>query len=198
MTQGKVVTHRVVRMQPLQAVSNVERHLPTRVAHIGQTDIRRDARDVRVQRNDELAGFNARPHAAIDAVLWPHHPSQIEVQALACAALRWTREEKPNAIAPLQLAAWIELFMAESKQDSAEIVEGVLHFGFVRRQRRSERAFKRTVVFQSTPDDPKQHTEIPARVESMIKAAQPAEIGRRIEGGDAACGLRSQISENVL
>ena len=72
--------------------------------------------------------------------------------------------------------------MAESKQDSAEIVEGILHFGFVRRQSRSERAFKRTVVFQSTPDDPKQHTEIPARVESMIKAAQPAEIGLRIEG----------------
>src|SRR5436190_5169022 len=157
MTKRKIVTHRIVRMQPLQAVSNVERHLPTGVAHIGQADIRRDARDVRIERNDELPWRNARPHAAINAVLGPHHPSQIEIQALAGAPLGWAWEEKSNTVAPFQLAVWVELFMAESKQDSTEVVEGAFHSGVTGRRRRSEGPFKRTVIFQGTPDDPKQH-----------------------------------------
>src|SRR5205809_7562058 len=41
--------------------------------------------------------------------------------------------------------------------------------------------FDRAIIFQSAPDDPKQYGQIPARIESIIKTAQPADAGLRTE-----------------
>src|SRR5688500_4595590 len=97
MAKSEIVTQRVVSVQPAKAARDVQSHRPAGAFHLGQTDIRRDARDVRIQWNDELARSHSRPDSAIDSVRRTSHPAQIEIQALAGASLRRPRKEEPHS-----------------------------------------------------------------------------------------------------
>src|SRR5207249_9643425 len=112
---------------------------PTRTAQRGQANIAGDTGNVSVQWNHELTRNHPGPHTAIDAVLRPDHPSQIEVHALTRAPFRRTRELKPHSDSPLQFTARIELFVPETEQCRAEVFQSRSDVRVLGRERRGER-----------------------------------------------------------
>lgn len=110
-------------MQPAQILRNVLRHSPAWCSHLGQADIAGYAGDVGIQGNHQLTRSHAGPHAAVDSILGPHHPSEIEVHALACAALRRTGKKESDADTFLQLTPWIKLFVAKAQENPGKAVQ---------------------------------------------------------------------------
>ena len=78
---------------------------------------------MRIEGNYKLPRSHALPYTTIDTVFRTNHPSQIEIQPLAGAALRRPREEKSHADSPLQFASRIKLLMTESEKRLAKVLE---------------------------------------------------------------------------
>jgi len=142
MAKGEIVPYRIIGVEPPQASRDIQCHGPTRAPHRCQPDIGRNPGDMGIQRDNQLSGSHLGPDSAIDPVVGAHHPSQVEVQAFAGAALGRRREEKTDAYTPLQFTARIKLFMAETHHDSAEPFESRCDFGLAWRQSGDERALQ--------------------------------------------------------
>ena len=118
-------------MKAAEAPRNIQRHGPARTPHARQANVGGDARNVRIQRNDELPRRHSSPHTAIDSIFRPRHPPQIKIEALARASFRWAREQKSNADSPLQFPSRIELLVTEAEKNFAETVERASDIGIV-------------------------------------------------------------------
>src|SRR5215831_15277519 len=94
MAECEIVTQRIIGMQAPQTPCDVQCHPPAGTLQRRQADITRDAGDMRIQRNDQLARGDSRPDPTIYSIVWPYHPPQIQVHALAGTALRRRRKEE--------------------------------------------------------------------------------------------------------
>ena len=113
-------------MELAEAPGDIDGHPPTGRLHVCQADVSRYARDVRIQRNHKLARNDLGPDTTVDAVLGPHHPSQIQIHPLTGASLRGTGEKESNADATLEFPARIKLFMAKAKKNLREAIDRLL------------------------------------------------------------------------
>src|SRR5262245_36926850 len=96
MTEGKIVPDRIDRVDPAKRRRNFGGHLPIRRAIARQSEASSQPNDVRIERNDEPGWGHERPHSKVDFVA-ANHPAQKQVQPLAGAPGRGTREEITDA-----------------------------------------------------------------------------------------------------
>src|SRR4030095_5077227 len=111
--QGKVIPQRIIAVKLAQAFGDVDGHAPSWRPHMGESYISRYPGNVRIQRDNKLARYHLGPDTAVDSVLRPYHPSQIEAHPLACAPLRGTGEEESNADSSLEFPPRVKLLMAK-------------------------------------------------------------------------------------
>src|SRR5207249_10300849 len=104
---------------------------PAGVSHELHDFVTRDRRNVSNQRNHQLAWLDGRPDTAITSILPTNHPSQVEIQPLACASFRRIREKEPDAVPPPALAAGIELLVSKPQQDPAEMIKRRTYIGIL-------------------------------------------------------------------
>ena len=90
--QREVEAHRIDRVQLAKPCRDVRRHVPAWTPVARQPQALPQTDDVRVERDDEPRGRDARPDSEIDLVA-PDHPAQKQVQPLARAAARRPWEE---------------------------------------------------------------------------------------------------------
>ena len=113
-------------MQLAKAPRYIDGHPPARRLHVRQADISGYTGNVRIERNYKLAGYNFGPYTAVDAILGPHHPSQIQIHSLTGASLRGTGKKESNADAALKFAARVKLFVAKAKKNLRKPIDRLL------------------------------------------------------------------------
>ena len=86
---------RVARVEPRERVGDLPGRLPVGGPAAGQPEAPGDAVDVRVGRDDEAVGRDARPEAEVERVR-ADHPAQVEIPALAGRAGGRVRKEEPD------------------------------------------------------------------------------------------------------
>src|SRR5213083_74640 len=123
MTKREVITHRIVGMKSPQVPCDIQSHCPAGASHALQADVTRYTRNVRVQRNHQLAWLYRGPDTAINSILRTNHPSQVEFQPLACASFRLIREKEPYAVPPPKLPRGIEMDMSKPTQSPAAMIQ---------------------------------------------------------------------------
>src|SRR5215467_15442305 len=147
---------------------------------------------MRVQRNDQLAGRDARPDAAIDSIVRPYHPAQIQIHTLAGTALRRSRKEESDGNPSVQLTSWIQLFVTETQQYGRKVLQrnrGVL---IGPSQTGCKSGLDRAVILQHPADDPEENRKIPAGVKQVVETTQATAVRPRVEIGDRFCGCRTK------
>jgi hypothetical protein len=83
--QDKIVANRVIRRQAFEGLRDLQGRPEVGLFSFREPQHEADSVHVRIQRDDELGRRDSPPPAGIDLIL-PDHPSQEEVQPLACTA----------------------------------------------------------------------------------------------------------------
>ena len=95
-TDREVESHGIGRIERPQRSGDVGRPSASRTSIARQLQALAQPNDVRIERHDQPVRRDARPDAEIDFIA-TDHPAQIQVQPLARAAARRTREEVGDA-----------------------------------------------------------------------------------------------------
>ena len=192
MAEGKVVPEGVRLIEMPEAPCNVQRHGPTRTLHLRQSDVAGNTRNMRVERNDQLAWTNAIPYAAVDSIRRADHPSQKKIHPLAGATVNRRRQQEPDANSSLEFARGIEALVSRSQHRGREAGKRGAGVRVGGRQPGKKCILQRTVLFKQSANHPKENGEIAARVEAVIEGTQAARVLQWIECGKRLRGCRAQ------
>src|SRR5439155_171149 len=178
--EGEVVLDGVGRIEPAQAAGDVERHRPAGGPVAREPDPPRDRVDVGIERDHQAGRVHRPPEPEVDAVA-PGHPAQVEVQALARAAVHRGGKEEPHAGAGRELPPPVQAPMVEGQRARGERGEGRAHVGGVRSEAAGEEALHRARLLEHLPDEEEQAGHVAAVVEAVPEAGQPPRGRTRVE-----------------
>src|SRR5215207_2464456 len=97
---------------------------------------------MRIERDDQASWRHPRPDAEIDCIL-PHHPPQVQIEALARAAGRCARKEVTDPW-PLGYPTAVCLSKIRFERTARERIQGAAHVGSVRIVTFEEERFDRS------------------------------------------------------
>src|SRR4051812_34932011 len=80
--EGEVVPGGVLRVEAAQGSGHLFGRAPGQVLATGQAEVAGYAPNVGVEWNHEVRGGHLLPNAEVDLVRPPHHPPEVEVEAL--------------------------------------------------------------------------------------------------------------------
>jgi len=92
MAEGKIVPDRIGGVDRAKGSGDFGRHLPVWRAIAGQSETSSQANHMRIERNDEPGRGHQCPCSKVNFVT-PNHPAEKQIEPLARAAGRWSREE---------------------------------------------------------------------------------------------------------
>lgn len=102
-TQGKIVTDGVTRIEAGERLRDLDRRSPGHVATRRPSEVPREPVNVDVDRNDEPARID-RPEPEIDAVGFPNHPAEEEEKSFRGAPRAWIAEQMRRAASSARIA----------------------------------------------------------------------------------------------
>lgn len=151
-----------------------------------------EANDVRIERNDQLGGRHARPDAEIDLVR-PHHPAQVQVQALARAPRGRTGKEvaHPGALRYTSVGA----SNVERQGASREAVERGADIFMLVRQAFDKELLEASVTIEHLAQNPEQRDQVNAARPAVHHRAKLGVRGVGFEASHEGGRMRSQDPE---
>jgi len=184
-TEREVVLDRIGWIEAPQGRRDVERHRPAGTGVPRQPQTAANANDVGIERHNETARRNARPHAEIERVA-AHHPAKKQVQSLAAAACRGPRKEVAHARASAGRArdAAVRLSDIERERalgktierDTDIVARAIVSF--------SKEAFDRTVLADHLLEDPQQGDKVRPSRPAVHQILEPRRLASGIEVSD--------------
>ena len=166
---GEIIAHGVLWVQVSQGLGDFFRHGPRGCDTARKPEVATDAGGVRIQWQEEMAGWYGRPDAQVETIRSSNHPAQVEVPPLARGTGGWIRQQmidSPLVSRHTPSRVRSELFAQETNPFHEGCPDGLgtILCGQIERE---ERCLDRTKTPYDPLEEPEEHGQILRLLESI-------------------------------